>query len=152
MGRALSEAASDVDLGEVAKEAGKGAVAGAIGAGIVGKVAKGAKVAKKVAKAAAKRQAGKQVKKGGEKKNAEGASNRAKSIQKGVPENQISPSGEPKIHKTKHSSIKKAKDSARARVGKGGSTTKHISPKKGKPHFHGVTKKGKQDRIHHEFP
>ena len=62
------------------------------------------------------------------------------------------PSGKSKIHKKRHSSLKKAKDAA-ARDGSG-KPVKHPSPKKGKPHFHPADKNGKKlpGSTHHEYP
>jgi RHS repeat-associated protein len=96
---------------------------------------------------------GKQLAKQGIKAGAgAAATERAKNIAKGVAENQIGPSGKPKIHVVKHSTMKEAKDAARAEVGKGGTTVKHPSPAKGGPHFHGETQAGQKSRIHHEYP
>jgi len=77
---------------------------------------------------------------------------RAESIRKGIPENKLGPSGKPKIHVSKHSTLKKAKDAARARAGEGGTTIKHPTPKKGKGHFHGQKQDGTKIRIHDEYP
>lgn len=76
---------------------------------------------------------------------------RAENIKKGIPENQLGPSGKPKIHVQKHSSLKKAKDAARERAGKGGTTVKHPTPKKGKRHFHGQKQDGTKIRTHDEY-
>ncbi len=70
----------------------------------------------------------------------------------GACKNLLGPSGKPKIHVKKHSSLKKAEDAARARAGKGGTTTKHPTPTKGKGHFHGVKQDGTKIRIHDEYP
>ncbi len=77
---------------------------------------------------------------------------RAKNIKKGIPENELGPSGKPKIHVKKNSSLKKAKDAARARAGKGGTTVKHATPKKGRGHFHGKKQDGTKIRTHDEYP
>ncbi len=69
-----------------------------------------------------------------------------------IPQDQIGPSGKPKVHVKKHPSLKKAKDAARARAGKGGTTVKHPTPRKGKGHFHGKKQDGTKIRIHDEFP
>ena len=81
-----------------------------------------------------------------------GAAERAKNIANGIPESQLGPSGKPKIHVVEHSTMKEAKDAARAEVGKGGTTVKHPSPQQGEPHFHGETQQGDKSRIHHEYP
>jgi RHS repeat-associated protein len=73
-------------------------------------------------------------------------------IEKGIPESQLGPSGKPKIHVVKHSTLKKAKDAARARAGKSGTTVKHASPKMGKGHFHGLKQDGTKIRTHDEYP
>ncbi len=80
------------------------------------------------------------------------AERRAHFRAKGVPENEIGPSGYPKYHNAQHSSLKEAKDAARAEVGKGGTTVKHPSPDEGGGHFHGVSQQGEKSRIHHEYP
>lgn len=77
--------------------------------------------------------------------------NKTKNIKKGIPENKLGPSGKPKINKVKHSTMKQAKDAAQQNAGKSGTTIKHATPKKGKSHFHGKTKKGTKKRTHHEF-
>ena len=77
---------------------------------------------------------------------------RAENIAKGIPESQLGPSGKPKIHVVEHSSLKEAKDAARAEVGQGGTTVKHPSPEVGNGHFHGVDRNGDKSRIHHEYP
>jgi len=77
---------------------------------------------------------------------------RARNLARGIPENQLGPSGKPKIHTVEHSTRKEARDAARAEVGAGGTTTHHATPKEGGPHFHGVTQQGERSRIHHEYP
>lgn len=66
--------------------------------------------------------------------------------------NLLGPSGKPKIHVKKHPSLKRAKDAASARAGKGGTTEKDPTPTKGNGHFHGVKQDGTKIRIHDEFP
>ena len=80
------------------------------------------------------------------------AERRAHFFEKGVPAHEIGPSGYPKIHTAKHSTLKRAKDAARERAGKGGTTVKHPSPTEGEAHFHGVTPEGEKIRIHDEYP
>jgi hypothetical protein len=80
------------------------------------------------------------------------AERRSHFLEKGVPENEIGPSGYPKIHTPEHSSLKEAKDAARAEFGKGGTVEKHPSPTEGNGHFHGVSQEGEKSRIHHEYP
>jgi hypothetical protein len=77
---------------------------------------------------------------------------RAANIKKGIPASQLGPSGKPKIHVKKHSSVKRAKDSAKTRAGRRGSTVKHPTPNKGGPHFHGVKSDGTKIRVHDEYP
>jgi RHS repeat-associated protein len=77
---------------------------------------------------------------------------RANNLKKGIPAKDLGPSGKPKIHAPEHSSRKAAKDAARAKAGKGGTTLEHSNPRRGGPHFHGVDKKGIKDRVHHEYP
>ena len=48
--------------------------------------------------------------------------------------------------------LKKAKDAARERAGKGGTTVKDPTPKKGKGHFHGQKQDGTKIRTHDEYP
>jgi uncharacterized protein RhaS with RHS repeats len=80
------------------------------------------------------------------------AANKADNLAKGVPESALGPSGKPKINVKKHSSLKKSKDAAQARAGKGGTTVKHQSPAKGGPHHHGVKQNGTKNRTHDEYP
>jgi hypothetical protein len=61
-------------------------------------------------------------------------------------------SGYPKIHTVEHTSLKEAKDAARAEVGRGGTVEKHPTPKEGEGHFHGVDSCGNKSRPHHEYP
>jgi RHS repeat-associated protein len=80
------------------------------------------------------------------------AERRAKNSAKGIPESELGPSGKPKRHSVQHASEKRAKDAARARAGKGGTTDKHPSPARGGPHYHGQTQTGKNVRVHDEYP
>ena len=76
---------------------------------------------------------------------------REKSKAKGVPECEIGPSGKPKIHVKKHSSRKKAKDSA-SQEGSG-PPMHHPSPTRGGPHYHPTDANGnKIPGPHHEYP
>jgi len=77
--------------------------------------------------------------------------NRAKSRAAGIPDHQIGPSGLPKIHSPDYATMKRAKDAAQARAGKGGTVMHHPSPAVGKPHFHGVTPNGVKCRIHDSY-
>ena len=79
------------------------------------------------------------------------AAARAENLAKGIPAKELGPSGKPKIHIVEHTSLKEAKDAARAEVGAGGTTVKHANPKVGESHFHGATQGGSKDRIHHEY-
>jgi RHS repeat-associated protein len=76
---------------------------------------------------------------------------RAENLAKEISAKDLGPSGMPKIHVVEHSSMKEAKDAARAEVGAGGTTVKHANPAVGQSHFHGVTQDGTKDRIHHEY-
>ena len=78
---------------------------------------------------------------------------RAKNLEKGIPPNQLGPSGKPKIHTVDHSSRKKAKDAAR-RDGKTG-PIKNPSDEGQPPHFHAADKYGKKigkQSPHHNYP
>lgn len=94
--------------------------------------------------------AGAAVIKGADK--AVAATNRAENVAKGIPASRLGPSGEPKRDIVKTSTLKESKDTARASVGKGGTTVKDQSPAKGGPHHHGVSAQGKKDRVHYEYP
>ncbi len=77
--------------------------------------------------------------------------NVADAEKKGIPKDQLGPSGKPKVHVVQHPTEKRAKDAARQ-----GNPAKDASPKKGGPHYHptnrdGSRKRGKQN-IHHEYP
>jgi hypothetical protein len=80
------------------------------------------------------------------------AAERARNLEKGVPETQLGPSGKPKIHVVRHSTRKGAEEAAREQGGKGGSVIHHPTPEEGGPHFHGETAKGVKRRTHHEYP
>jgi RHS repeat-associated protein len=80
--------------------------------------------------------------------------NVADSEKKGIPKDQLGPSGKPKVNVVKHPTEKRAKDAARNQGQ--GRPAKDASPKKGGPHYHptnrdGSRKKGKQN-VHHEYP
>ncbi|MCI0424200.1 MAG: hypothetical protein L0312_34170, partial [Acidobacteria bacterium] len=82
------------------------------------------------------------------------AKNLADAEKKGIPKDQLGPSGKPKVHTVNHPTKKRAEDAARA-DGQG-KPAKDTRPKKGGPHFHptnkdGTRKKGKQN-VHHEYP
>jgi hypothetical protein len=85
---------------------------------------------------------------------AEKQKNVADAEKKGIPKDQLGPSGKPKVHVVKHPTEKRAKDAARNQGQ--GAPAKDASPRKGGPHYHptnrdGSRKKGKQN-IHHEYP
>jgi hypothetical protein len=85
---------------------------------------------------------------------AEKTKNVADAEKKGIPKDQLGPSGKPKVNVVKHPTEKRAKDAARNQGQ--GQPAKDASPKKGGPHYHptnadGSRKKGKQN-IHHEYP
>src|SRR5262249_32300464 len=80
--------------------------------------------------------------------------NVADAEKKGIPKDQLGPSGKPKVHVVQHPTEKRAKKGARNQGQ--GRPAKDASPKKGGPHYHptnrdGSRKKGKQN-IHHEYP
>jgi RHS repeat-associated protein len=80
--------------------------------------------------------------------------NLADAEKKGIPKDQLGPSGKPKVHTVNHPTKKRAEDAARA-DGQG-KPAKDTRPKKGGPHFHptnkdGTRKKGKHN-VHHEYP
>jgi RHS repeat-associated protein len=139
-----------VDAGfNVATLGGKGAVEGGAkelikaGAEELGK--EGEKAGAKLVKDAAEQ---------GAKKVSEmtAAERRAYYIKKGVPENEIGPSGYPKVHSVDHPSRKAAEDAA-AQEGKG-APMKHPG-KAGEPsHFHPTDKNGKKayPNVHHNYP
>lgn len=94
----------------------------------------------------------------GDKKNngltEEKKKNLAAAEKKGVPKDQLGPSGKPKVHTVNHPTKKRAEDAARA-DGQG-KPAQDTRPNKGGPHFHptnkdGTRKKGKQS-VHHEYP
>jgi len=69
---------------------------------------------------------------------------------KGIPDSALGPSGKPKIHVTKHSSRKKARDAAGDRSNKSGRPEHHNNPTKNEdPHFH---PEGSNHREHHTYP
>jgi len=70
----------------------------------------------------------------------------------GIPKPALGPSGKPKILVKLHSTLKRAKDAARGRAGKGGGAVKHPTPAKGNGHYHGVKRNGTKVRIHDEYP
>jgi RHS repeat-associated protein len=80
--------------------------------------------------------------------------NLADAEKKGIPKDQLGPSGKPKVIVVKHPREKRAKDAAR-NEGQG-KPAKDSHPKKGGDHYHPVNpdgnrKKGKKN-VHHEFP
>jgi RHS repeat-associated protein len=80
--------------------------------------------------------------------------NLADAEKKGIPKDQLGPSGKPKVNVVKHPTGKRAKDAAR-NAGQG-PPAKDVNPQKGGDHYHptnkdGSRKKGKQN-VHHEFP
>lgn len=80
--------------------------------------------------------------------------NLADADRKGIPRDQLGPSGRPKVKVVKHATEKRAKDAARNAGQR--QPAKDPRPRKGKPHYHptnrdGSRKKGGQN-IHHEFP
>jgi RHS repeat-associated protein len=66
--------------------------------------------------------------------------------------NKLGPSGKPQVNTVNHSSMKKAKDAARA--GGQGTPVKHTNPKKGGDHYHSTDNNGdkKPNSTHHEYP
>jgi RHS repeat-associated protein len=80
--------------------------------------------------------------------------NLADADRKGIPRDQLGPSGIPKTKVVKHPTEKRAKDAARNQGQ--GAPAKDVSPTKGRQHYHptnreGSRKKGKQN-VHHEYP
>ena len=89
-----------------------------------------------------------------ENQTAEKTKNVADAEKKGIPKDQLGPSGKPKVNVVKHPTEKRAEDAARNQGQ--GKPAKDARPKKGGPHYHptnrdGSRKKGKQN-IHHEYP
>jgi RHS repeat-associated protein len=79
------------------------------------------------------------------------AETRAKNVDKGIPESQLGPSGEPKIHNIDLPSKKAAKEAAQ-QAGSG-PPMHHPSPAKGKPHFHPTDRAGnKIPGPHFNYP
>jgi len=84
----------------------------------------------------------------------EKAKNLADADRKGIPREQLGPSGKPKVNSVKHPTEKRAKDAAQERSK--GPAAKDTRPPKGGPHYHetkpsGERKRGKQN-VHHEHP
>jgi RHS repeat-associated protein len=78
--------------------------------------------------------------------------NRAESIAKGIPENEIGPSGLPKIHNVIKPNLKKAKDAAQNSKKANTKPVKHSSDKGQKQHFHSTRNGDKlsgKDNIHY---
>jgi hypothetical protein len=147
----------DRDTGTVVDESGLGegidlTTAAAIASG--GFVVVGKAVEKRISNSIAKKIANKAAQETAEAAALKitAAEIRATNISKGIPANQLGPSGKPKINVVKHSSLKKAKDAARATADKGGTTVKHPSPKKGNGHLHGQRQDGTKVRTHDEYP
>ena len=83
------------------------------------------------------------------------ANNRAKSVEKGVPKNQIGPSGKPKVHTVQHSTRKEAKEAAQHETPPGGRIRNDAHPQDGqKPHFQAENAKGENVKpvVHHCKP
>ena len=78
--------------------------------------------------------------------------NRAENIAKGIPENELGPSGLPKIHNVIKPNLKKAKDAAANNKNANTRPIKHSSDKGQKEHFHS-TRYGRKltgkDNIHY---
>ncbi len=75
---------------------------------------------------------------------------RAKNIEKGIPESALGPSGKPKVHVKKHPTRKRSQDAAQDRSRKGGTPEQHKNPTKGEdPHYH---PDGSNHREHHTYP
>lgn len=66
--------------------------------------------------------------------------------------NKLGPSGKPQVNTVNHSSMKGAKDAARA--GGQGAPVKHTNPNKGGDHYHSTDRSGnkKPNSTHHEYP
>jgi RHS repeat-associated protein len=77
------------------------------------------------------------------------AAERAKNAARGIPESQLGPSGEPKIHVKQHATRKRVEDAAQDRSRRGTAAEEHSNPTKGNPHFH---PSGSNKREHHSFP
>jgi len=90
-------------------------------------------------------------------KQSEAATERAKSIKKGVPESKIGPSGKPKQHTVKHSSRKSANQAAKKEANSAGGKVRNdanpSNPQQG-PHFQAEDAAGNNVKpvVHHERP
>jgi RHS repeat-associated protein len=82
----------------------------------------------------------------------EAVGERAKNIAKGISPKDLGPSGKRKLHVTRHSTLKGAKD-ATTHEGKG-APMKHSHPKVGRQHYHATDEAGEKipGLAHHEFP
>lgn len=77
------------------------------------------------------------------------AESRAKSVESGIPESSLGPSGKPKIHVKEHATRKRAQEAALDRSSRSGTPEEHSNPTVGEPHFHPG---GANDREHHAYP
>jgi RHS repeat-associated protein len=76
---------------------------------------------------------------------------RARNVDKGIPESELGPSGKPKIHNVEHSTRKGAREAA-DQAG-GGPPMNHPNPAVGKPHYHPTDSAGdKIPGVHHNYP
>jgi RHS repeat-associated protein len=83
------------------------------------------------------------------------AAERAKNIEKGIPESKLGPSGKPKVHNVQHSTTKGAKEAAQKQVPKDGSARFDAHPQDGnKPHYQAQDAKGDNVKpvVHHCVP
>jgi uncharacterized protein RhaS with RHS repeats len=83
------------------------------------------------------------------------ATTRAENVRKGIPESQLGPSGEPKVHNVQHSTTKGAKQAAQQQTPPGGKVRNDAHPKGDqKPHFQAEDAKGDNVKpvVHHIKP
>lgn len=89
-------------------------------------------------------------------KQSKATTERAKNIDKGVPDTMLGPSGKPKQHTVKHSSRKSAQQAAQKDAPSGGSVRNDASPANSQqgPHFQAEDAAGKNVKpvVHHERP
>ena len=86
---------------------------------------------------------------GGLKIGSKAAAERAKNVERGIPESELGPSGKPKIHVKEHATRGRAEDAAQARSRRGTAPEEHSNPTTGDPHFH---PRGSNSREHHTYP
>lgn len=125
------------------------------GAGALGPVASGVALGNRVRKILGKADdAADAVGAGKKGVTAEKAKNLAEADAKGIPRNQLGPSGKPKVAVVKRPTEKRARDTAQARSK--GPLIKDKNPSKGRDHYHTTNQRGEKRRgkqnLHIEFP